>query len=875
MIKNYILYIFCFLTTSVVNGQNYDRLLQDLPYLHYNQLSGQDDSHDPKGRNRDGIDNGNFLYEQANAVSGDLTREFVLCEVNSPGIIDRMWMTWIDSTAHLRFYFNGATTPDIDKPFYAYFQQPSEPYSSPLSFEFTSNSGGYISYLPIPFSQSVKITLTQDSTAFYHIGYRKFLPDTIIKDFSENTDVGALETYFTPTGINPKDNSDYTLSAGEIIGLEKSEQIKIADISGKKSIEEIKINFPELDFSYDSKIITDDGRAYKGRTKFTMNIDPNADTVYLIKRWYYPAGVQRVKIFADDSLVAFWTLNGLEKIEKFAESPIRIPKRLTQGKTSIEIRSTYDEGNASNEFYYWTYCDGVYTDSLDVGNTTDEEAHNYSITEKIWYRTYSIGIITPDFIRQKNEDILKNTFIKIFWNNQPNPSVNCPVGAFFGLGTMDAVEVKMIPTGVDDQKNLYAFWSMPFEQNCKIYLENKGNATLHGIRYVISSDVFNNDFTSVGYFHSFYRDTLTQDSIDFNFADIQGWGKYVGITLEGRNPEKYWWLEGDERFYLDDNKTPQIHGTGTEDYFNGGFYFYTGPFNKPVHGLSAQFYEDRAMYRYHITDPISFLHHGVFGLEHGEFNNWDVNYVATTFFYLKDTAQTILTDSIDFASETQVANHQVRYNGTPSLLSGSFEGDNDNILFSFLDYITTDSIQFNLKILPGNDGVRLQRIFDYSILNQAFDVYVDDLKVGTWYSGGKNPFVKLREEYYMIPSTFTKDKEQINIKLINIGAAPFSLAKIKTYIIKGKSSLPTGLHQQLTTNITAMPNPAHNQIILKDSEGIHWELHISNSNGQKVLEQSNYISGSPIDISTLSPGTYFISGIQENGNRYVQKFIKE
>lgn len=874
MTKYYLLFL-CILSIQHVNSQNYDFLLQDLPYLKYDQISGQEDSHDPKGRNRDGIDNGNFLYEQPNSVPGDTNREFVLCEITSPGVIDRIWMTWIDSSAHLRFYLNGATTPTIDKPFYEYFQQNTLPYSAPLSFEFLNNSGGYISYLPMPFSQSLKITLTLDSTAFYHIGYRKFFPDSIVEDFSESTDLSSLNNYFSPTGNNPKSSNGYTWLNGNIIDLEKTEQIKIVDINAQKSIEEIKINFPDLDFSYDNKIIEDDGRAYRGRTKFNMNIDPNADTVYLIKRWYYPAGVQKVKIFADDSLVAFWTLNGLDKIEKFAESTIRIPKRITEGKTNIQIRSVYDEGNVVNEFYYWTYCDGVYTDSLDVGDEADEDAHNYTITEKTWYRNYSIGIITPDFIRFRNEDILKNTFIKIFWNNQTIPAVNCPIGTFFGLGTMDAVRVKMIPTGVDNDLNLYSFWSMPFEENCKIYLENKSNITLQNINYIIGSKDFTDSFTNVGYFHSFYKDSITMDSVDFNFADVHGWGKYVGLTLEGRDPEKYWWLEGDERFHLDNNLTPQIHGTGTEDYFNGGFYFYKGPFNKPVHGLSAQFYENRAMYRYHITDPISFLQRGVFSQEHGEFNNWDVNYVTTTFFYLKDTAQSILTDSIDFAVESQVNNHQVDYSGMPVLISGTFEGENDDMLFSFLDYLTIDSLQFYLKISPGNEGVRLQRIFDYSIPNQMFDVFVDNQRVGTWHSAGSNPYIKLREEYFMIPNKFTKNKENILVKFVNTGTSPFSLAKIKAHIIKGISDITTSVSTHNSNNITIYPNPAHQQIIIENLNENHMDLRIINASGQTCIEQTYYTSGTPLDISKLSSGTYFIIYSQKNGKSYAQKFIKE
>lgn len=133
-------------------------------------------------------------------------------------------------------------------------------------------------------------------------------------------------------------------------------------------------------------------------------------------------------------MLGSWTSLGYNNIKKFDIATIKIPKIYFNGKSKITIRIVDEAGgNPFNEFYYWVKSNETTTDSLDIGNVLDEQAHNYVITDERWNRVSIKKQITPEKIRIKNEAILKNTFVKIVWDDEAIPSVNCPIGYFFGF----------------------------------------------------------------------------------------------------------------------------------------------------------------------------------------------------------------------------------------------------------------------------------------------------------------------------------------------------------------------------------------------------------------------------------------------------------
>lgn len=97
-----------------------------------------------------------------------------------------------------------------------------------------------------------------------------------------------------------------------------------------------------------------------------------------------------------------------------------------------------------------------------------------------------------------------------------------------------------------------------------------------------------------------------------------------------------WYLEGNERVFIDGETTPSLIGTGTEDYFSSGWYFDTGPYSAPFHGATIKdsLTGRVSAYRWHIQDPIPFTRSLRFTIEHGGTNDTrDVDYTSAAFWY--------------------------------------------------------------------------------------------------------------------------------------------------------------------------------------------------------------------------------------------------
>jgi len=123
-------------------------------------------------------------------------------------------------------------------------------------------------------------------------------------------------------------------------------------------------------------------------------------------------------------------------------------------------------------------------------------------------------------------------------------------------------------------------------------------------------------------------DNETPIGEDIPLLRLKGEGKWVGLfaNLGSVNTARRDYLEGDERVFLDDSLHPEIYGTGTEDIFNGGFYFDKGPFRLALHGAPYHHFLDNgedetAMYRLMLTDGISFASSITAGLEGGPTGN--------------------------------------------------------------------------------------------------------------------------------------------------------------------------------------------------------------------------------------------------------------
>jgi hypothetical protein len=209
------------------------------------------------------------------------------------------------------------------------------------------------------------------------------------------------------------------------------------------------------------------------------------------------------------------------------------------------------------------------------------------------------------------EKQFRDVIVRIYWDNETNPSVECPIGDFFCNGFNKAVPVMALPINVNPQGGLNCYFPMPFRKHVKITMENRGPAET-GLFYAITYTLTDVD-DDEAYFHAQFRRTnpvpLHQECVVVD--NIKGWGHYVGTYFAWQQHFGGWWGEGEVKFFMDgDRDHPTIVGTGTEDYVGGAWCFhanYTAPFlGYPLGDLDFKPGGRHGIYRFHIMDPIRF-----------------------------------------------------------------------------------------------------------------------------------------------------------------------------------------------------------------------------------------------------------------------------
>ena len=210
--------------------------------------------------------------------------------------------------------------------------------------------------------------------------------------------------------------------------------------------------------------------------------------------------------------------------------------------------------------------------------------------------------------------------LRIYWDNSAEPSVEVPLGDFFGVGYGARKNFQSFPVSVSSYgRSQNCYWKMPFKKHAKITVSNDlpgyGPA---GLYYYVDWEKVNSLPENVLYFHARYHQQSPAKPGDHVILDTKGRGNYAGTVYSVFQVKNGWFGEGDDRFYIDGEEIPSIQGTGTEDYFGDawGFREFAGPF----HGVSL--YEgplagDRvSAYRWHIPDPVRFDKSLKFTIEH-------------------------------------------------------------------------------------------------------------------------------------------------------------------------------------------------------------------------------------------------------------------
>ncbi len=212
------------------------------------------------------------------------------------------------------------------------------------------------------------------------------------------------------------------------------------------------------------------------------------------------------------------------------------------------------------------------------------------------------------------------SIIRIYWDDEKEPSVECPVGDFFCSAYNEYAQLSSLAVCVNPGSAFNCYWKMPFRKKCRITMENLNHEPMrlyYQINYTLT-EVPEDE----AYFHAqFRRSNPTEGSVHTLVDGIKGKGQYVGTYLAWRVHDNCWWGEGEIKFYMDgDKQYPTICGTGTEDYFCGSYNFENQKekryqeFTTPYAGMHQVIRPDGlykavqgfGMYRWHILDPIRF-----------------------------------------------------------------------------------------------------------------------------------------------------------------------------------------------------------------------------------------------------------------------------
>jgi hypothetical protein len=201
---------------------------------------------------------------------------------------------------------------------------------------------------------------------------------------------------------------------------------------------------------------------------------------------------------------------------------------------------------------------------------------------------------------------LKRIVLRIYWDGEESPSVETPIGDFFGLGNGEYFSWNSAMLSVGNSRAMNSFFPMPFQHHARITVTNDGKMTLSNLYYNIEYRKYPRALPAgTLYFHAQYRqaqpnhgwtnqwyangDPLINykrnlDGKDnYTWFEAQGHGQFIGVTMSILQNQDGWWGEGDPMFFID-GQSPPVIGTGSEDYFLGAWDFGGVSFSYPLYG---------------------------------------------------------------------------------------------------------------------------------------------------------------------------------------------------------------------------------------------------------------------------------------------------
>lgn len=313
--------------------------------------------------------------------------------------------------------------------------------------------------------------------------------------------------------------------------------------------------------------------------------------------------------------------------------------------------SSYDRTGAN--------ADGTSGNKIKAGESRNiAEIDGPGVITHIWFT-----IATPEAYH------LKKIVMRIYWDGESSPSVETPVGDFFGLGLGKYTLYESGPLSVGSQKALNSYFPMPFRRSARIAITNEGQQPIDAFYFNIDYQKHRALPDEVAYFHGQFRQATptkgwttdwksnSDDNVDkkenlngdgnYVILEAKGRGHFVGVTHSLLQNQSGWWGEGDDMMYIDGATMPQINGTGSEDYYLGAWCyggcgintfgssrptFAFSRYGNPVNGgdgVGAEW----TVYRFHTDNPVTFEKSITVSIEAGHANHRSDNFYTVAYWY--------------------------------------------------------------------------------------------------------------------------------------------------------------------------------------------------------------------------------------------------
>jgi len=258
-------------------------------------------------------------------------------------------------------------------------------------------------------------------------------------------------------------------------------------------------------------------------------------------------------------------------------------------------------------------------------------------------------------IAARSNDHLKELVLRGYWDGNAKPSVEAPIGDFFGLnlGVYQIYQSEYL--ACSPGKSLNCYFVMPYRRSARFTVTNEG-------KQEVPSFYSNIDYMTAPrlpddalYFHAQYRQSqpcvpVASEGPKINldgrnnyvYLETRGRGHLMGVTLGVLQNANGWWGEGDDMIFVDDETKPVINGTGSEDYFLGSWDFGgrdgAQPFGHSMYGAPLIVNAERTggrycCYRWHGDNPVTFERYLKHTMEHGHANDRGDNFFSVGYWY--------------------------------------------------------------------------------------------------------------------------------------------------------------------------------------------------------------------------------------------------